>query len=322
MQKYNIEGGIDFFNELYKSLDIDENEYKTEEDNNLCLITNSLLTDKFVEMECGHKFNYIPLYNDIRNHKHKFNNMEGTCSRLNIDEIRCPYCRKKQKGVLPYYEEFGLEKIHGVNIIKLVNTYSTSYNRCEFLTPNLNYDPSGNELIETSESNTGNCKFFKCFHYGYKNNNYTESLSGIFNTILSEKYYCYMHKKQVIRNYKKELTDKAKQEAKLLKIKQKEDIKKVKEEEKQKAKEEKQKAKEELKSLVMNAKLNKKSPIIDVENTVVGIIDISSNVISQYCPVILKSGMNKGNICGCKVIENNVCKRHLKMSLEKNNSEM
>ena len=34
MSKYNIEGGIDFFSELYKSLDIEENEQKTEEDNN------------------------------------------------------------------------------------------------------------------------------------------------------------------------------------------------------------------------------------------------------------------------------------------------
>ena len=40
MKKYKIEGGINFFNELYKSLDIEENEFKTEDDNNLCLITN------------------------------------------------------------------------------------------------------------------------------------------------------------------------------------------------------------------------------------------------------------------------------------------
>jgi hypothetical protein len=41
--------------------------------------------------------------------------MEGINMRLNNVEIRCPYCRKKQTGLLPYYEELGLEKINGVN---------------------------------------------------------------------------------------------------------------------------------------------------------------------------------------------------------------
>ena len=71
--KYNIEGGIDFYEELYKSLDVDEDNNKTEDDKNLCLITNKPLCDKFVKMECEHKFNYIPLYLDIKNHKQKFN---------------------------------------------------------------------------------------------------------------------------------------------------------------------------------------------------------------------------------------------------------
>jgi hypothetical protein len=59
MDKYKLEGGIDFFAELYKSLDIEESD-----ENNMCLITNQPLTDKFVSLNCGHKFNYIPLYND------------------------------------------------------------------------------------------------------------------------------------------------------------------------------------------------------------------------------------------------------------------
>ena len=45
MTKYNIEGGLDFFTELYKSLDIEEDEFKTEEDNKLCLITNQPLKE-------------------------------------------------------------------------------------------------------------------------------------------------------------------------------------------------------------------------------------------------------------------------------------
>jgi hypothetical protein len=142
--KYNIEGGIDFYEELYKSLDIDEDNNKTEDDNNLCLITNKELCDKFVEMECGHKFNYIPLYLDIKNHKEKYNGMEGSTTRLNVNEIRCPYCRKRQQGVLPYYEELGLEKITGVNCSDIKKQYqSYEFKKCEYLTPNPNFDPSG-----------------------------------------------------------------------------------------------------------------------------------------------------------------------------------
>ena len=74
MKKYIIEGGIDFYSELYKSLDIEENINKIEADNNICLISNLPLTDKYIKLNCGHKFNYIPLYHDIYNHKKKFNN--------------------------------------------------------------------------------------------------------------------------------------------------------------------------------------------------------------------------------------------------------
>ena len=44
---YNIEGGINFFDELYKSLDIQENTHKCDDDNNRCLITNEILTDTY-----------------------------------------------------------------------------------------------------------------------------------------------------------------------------------------------------------------------------------------------------------------------------------
>ena len=137
MKKYNIEGGIDFFSELYKSLEDEENKFKTEDDNNLCLITNQTLTDKFVTMECGHKFNYIPLFNDLVNHKKKFNNMEGTATHLKNNEIRCPYCRKKTAEVLPYYEDLGLAKVNGVNYIDVNNVseshYDGIYKLCQFI---------------------------------------------------------------------------------------------------------------------------------------------------------------------------------------------
>ena len=79
MVKYIIEGNIDFYEELYKSIGQEtkkeelkesiEQSNKTGEDDQeepfLCLISNMPLTENFVKMNCGHKFNYIHLYNDI-----------------------------------------------------------------------------------------------------------------------------------------------------------------------------------------------------------------------------------------------------------------
>ena len=313
MQNYNIEGNVDFYNELYKSLDIDENIHKTEEDDNLCLITNSILTTNYVEMFCGHKFNYVPLYHDIKNHKYKFNNMESSNGRLNIDEIRCPYCRKKQKSVLPYYEELGLEKITGVNTLEQIAIKST---KCEYLTPNPKYEPNVSITSETHEYNYGNCKFLKCLKYGNKIGNSDVIFDASVTEQLKGKYYCNKHKKCIIKEANKEFSEKAKNELKLLKIKQKEDLKKAKEDSKKTKEEEKAKAKEELKKIVTNAKSNITPIITDGENAIVGIIETVNN-LDKYCAFILKTGANKGNVCGCKVIENNLCKRHLASSNKK-----
>ena len=70
MNKYNIEGNISFYDELYKSLDDDVGQDAENEE--ICLITNMPLTDTHFKMQCGHKFNYKPLFLDIKNHKQKF----------------------------------------------------------------------------------------------------------------------------------------------------------------------------------------------------------------------------------------------------------
>jgi len=305
MKKYTIEGGIDFFTELYKSLDDEEDEQK---EKNVCLITNQPLVDKFVELKCGHKFNYVPLYLDIKNHKQKFNGMESTSGRLGHDEIRCPYCRTKQKGILPYYDDLVLSKIHGVNFIdvnvKINNnsSYNSNYKTCEFLSPNTNFDPSGNNPSDTSSNNSGNCKYLKCFTLGTQINYYNGITEG--ENYGDEKYYCWNHKKVVIKKYKQEIKDKAK-----------EAVKKAKDEEKQKIKEEKQKVKDEAKKAKEEAKKEKKPKQMS-ENIVLGpaiITDLSGNELIIGCPEILKSGPNKGKHCGCKIVHENMCKRHFLM---------
>ena len=76
---------------------------------------------------------------------------------LSSNEIRCPYCRHKQKGVLPYYEELGLEKVPSVNMFNEIHKTSHYYNTCEFLTENTKFNPD----LPESEINYGNFKFYK-----------------------------------------------------------------------------------------------------------------------------------------------------------------
>jgi hypothetical protein len=298
MTKYIIEGNIDFYSELYKSLDNNDNN----EDTNLCLITDQPLVEYFVQLQCGHKFNYAPLFLDIKNHKQKFNGLEGSSSKLHGDEIRCPYCRNKQKGVLPYYEELGIPKVHGVNYINdhLLNSSSTGkYQYCEFLTENENYDPSGNNPVETGIPNKENCKFIKCLHLGTQINPHN-GISELPN-YGDHKFYCWHHKKVVVRKYKKEILDAAKQEIKKAKMKEKEETLAAKQKEKAEAKINKQKEKNIIKNVLS----------INAENVIIGYSE-------GCCNQILKTGVNKGQPCGVKIFENNMCKRHHTLQSNKN----
>lgn len=310
MDKYDIEGGIDFFSELYKSLD--ETTDEDTPDESVCLITEQPLTEFHVTMKCGHKFNYKPLYLDIKNHKQKFNNLESSSGRLGYNEMRCPYCRNKQIGTLPYHEELGLPKVHGINYIdpnyKPANASSMHkhfLSPCEFLTPNVHFDPSASEIVESSHDINANCKFYKCGHLGSQINSYA-GISPMEN-FGDEKHYCWSHKKQVIKKYKRDLILKAKEEVKAKKMQIKEELKQLKEAAKQKIKEDKQKAKDEKK------KTKAKKPKQEAENVVLGPVVIGgvseSNAVVG-CIEILKAGARKGHACGGKILEDNLCKRH------------
>ena len=308
MKNYHIEGGINFFDELYKSLDIQENNNKCDEDNNKCLITNQVLIDKSFEMSCGHKFNYIALYNDLLNHKKKFNSMESSAGHLKINEIRCPYCRQKHVGLLPYYEDLNLKKEHGVNYIDLNKNnplayLGTSYKPCESLVMNLNYDPSGN----------GSDELIQCMSYG------TQLPPHYGDT----KHYCPLHKRLIVNKHKRDEHKKLKAEKQKAKDILNAEVKKAKEEAKQKEKEEKQKLKDELTKLVKDTKTNKKTKkitglvaandnvVIDLSNTAL----LTETTNNTGCIQILKTGINKGTKCGCKVYNGEYCKRHHKISI-------
>ena len=115
----------DFFNQL--ELESSDNE----DEDNVCLISGAKLKDNYVEMNCGHKYNYFELYNEVYNQKKKKASAHGMY-RLRPYQIMCPYCRYIQNSLLPlpYRLPPGVEKIHGVNF-PLKNTQVR--NECKFI---------------------------------------------------------------------------------------------------------------------------------------------------------------------------------------------
>jgi hypothetical protein len=281
MPKYVVEGNISFYEELYKSLDEPESQ---EESADLCLITNSPLTENFVTLNCNHKFNYDAIYNDIHCHKKKYNSMER-CS-VKQKEIRCPYCRTIHPSLLPHIE--GYQKVHGVNYYDEKFEITSTYNNC------------------ISDYTKGVCCYVsapvdnitpKC------NIHYVKVLT------LDGKTYCGMHynirTREIYRANKIKEQMEKKKAAMLAKQKIKDEKTKAKIEEKMKKQEEKLKQKAEK----MNAKVNK----MKNENVIISSSQQQPVEIDETkCIQILKSGPNKGKQCGCKIVSQGVCGKHNK----------
>lgn len=275
MPKYVVEGNISFYEELYKSLDEPESQ---EESADLCLITNSPLTENFVTLNCNHKFNYDAIYNDIHCHKKKYNSMERCAVKQK--EIRCPYCRTIHPSLLPHIE--GYQKVHGVNYYDEKLEITSTYNNC------------------ISDYTKGVCCYVsapvdnitpKC------NTHYVKVLT------LDGKTYCGMH----YRSRTKEIYN-------ANKLKEKMEKKHVVMLERQKIKDEKNKTKldEKLKKQAekMNAKVNK----MKNENVIISSSQQPPVLGPDQtkCVQILKSGQNKGKQCGCKIISHGLCGKHNK----------
>jgi hypothetical protein len=181
---------------------------------------------------------------------------------LKVNEISCPYCRNKESKLLPYYENMGVEKVHGVNYIdesKIIINHACVLlyfnGTCSFKTT----IPDNTEL---------------CCHNTYV------------CTFEDGKDYCYIHIKNKLLAKKAE-EKKLKMEAKL------------------KEKEEKIKAKQKSKEEKESKKSNKKTNLNEISG--------DQNVIiysENGCKQILKTGLRKGEICGCKITNEIFCKRH------------
>ena len=110
---YVAENNIDF----YKLLSETENDY--ENDDNLCMITKHKLTNTHVILNCGHKFNYLPLLKDMYTRVYLSHDVK--CLRgfpLNVNKIECPYCRNVTNHILPFIKEEYDIKIYGINSLR------------------------------------------------------------------------------------------------------------------------------------------------------------------------------------------------------------
>ena len=302
---YKLAENINFYDELYKSLDDDESDI---DETNLCQITGLELKDRFVTLNCKHVFNYDAIYTEIC--KQKFEFKTYTSESLSSAElkvwrqrgydyfIRCPYCRSIQYDLLPYYDDMPHIQKYGVN------TNDVEYRVI---------DKSSH--ITNNVYNSGNYTY-KVYGYTFKKgicqkitvNSAGKNLpcynSFVSEVIGSDKTYCPCHIRQVAKDYKF-----------ALKLKVLED--------KQKAKEEKQKAKEDKINALIESKIESKSkskskskPKSKITNTVISqtteISEFIPTETDQLCVAILKTGLRSGQECGLKVYSGNMCKRHCK----------
>jgi hypothetical protein len=297
MPNYKIEGNIDFYDTLYKSLDYDSSE-ETDINNKkkICEITGNVLCDRYVTMECGHTFNYDALYTEIYKQKCEFKSYTtDVLSKSNLQKIRdnrkdyyikCPYCRNVQFELLPYYADLQFTKIYGINTndpaFRPTNTFNSGahfFNDHDKLFTSYGYKFTSNKGKYCCDYNaiTG-ISLPVCTSL------YTTDVTAPDDSI---KKICPQHIRPIVKNYKVEIKKKEIQEKLLAKA----EAKQKKLEAKQKASEEKQKAKEEMKK--------KKEDNVEATNV-------------YFCTAILKTGSRKGETCGIKAGETNLCKRHSK----------
>jgi hypothetical protein len=308
--KYNIEGGFNFYDELFNTLDKDD-----DDDNAICLITSLPLENEHITLECNHKFNYLPLIREMYKQKFEYRTYDKVHLKgamldkfLNSGKdyyIRCPYCRNIQFEILPYREDKEKRKFYGIN------TLDTLFRQNMDLINGNKYYTGANSFyhkgIHYKYTNPSNCEFTGCkTHYCALNQEFNVN-------------YCYSH-------MGKEIRKKISEKKKIQKLEAKEKAKQEKLEAKEKAKQEKLEAKEKVKQEKLEAKEKVKQEKLELKkgkslNSVISI----SNDISEYtppvdeqifyCEEILKTGVNKGKVCGVKSLNpsiSNLCKRHSK----------
>jgi hypothetical protein len=114
---------LDLFNKLLNN----DSENEVLNENEICMISNLPLEDNNIQLNCGHKFNYLSLYEEIVYQKTK---KLADNIRLRLNEIKCPYCRNVSNKLLPFYKYYGVSQIKGVNY---PSNLCMKINECEYV---------------------------------------------------------------------------------------------------------------------------------------------------------------------------------------------
>jgi hypothetical protein len=286
MKKYNIESNINFYEELFKSLDDDDTVVQSK----LCQITSMPLTDNHVTLECNHQFNYLPLYKEICNQKLKFKTYELTklCKKdqekvkaSGLDYyIKCPYCRNIQFTILPYYEELGLHKVYGINSTNAeANLKTNDYS--------IIYDQS--YMLYGREFKYGKC----CSQFHNPNIGFLgEYVATIPNT---DKAYCRYHYRDAEKQHK------SSEKQQLLDTMNATRVANG------------------LKPLKHLKQTQNQNLIVQATQTI-GTYIPEEGITNNTCKAVLKTGANKGSPCGSKIHSNGLCKRHCKKEIHTENT--
>ena len=86
-----------------------EAESNNKYDGPMCFISKEPLDKSHIQLQCGHTFNYIPLYNEVKMQK------KNNYLRLKKHQMQCPYCRVIINNILPYINNPKVQRIIGVN---------------------------------------------------------------------------------------------------------------------------------------------------------------------------------------------------------------
>lgn len=150
-----MNSNIDFYKEI-NDLKYNYNE------NESCLLTGEKLKENYITLNCNHKFNYLPLYYELCKQKSKNNILETT--RLNINQMKCPYCREITNKILPYIICENVELKNGVNY---PSKYCLEINHCDW-------------IFKGGKNKNNKCN---CSSFFYNNKNYCLKHHKIINKI-------------------------------------------------------------------------------------------------------------------------------------------
>ncbi len=207
---YEIESDIDFFKELKQisssAMTSSSSSVTAIEETNetlKCLITDEKLRKDHITLQCGHKFNYLPLFKEVlfqkcsllpknlssklittytkTNMNHMGNSMTTASTthsqtplppvlsvtynssynlettKLQYNQIKCPYCRSITSSILPYYPYPDVCKVKYVNTPTNLSLPSLSCEYEKFISGS--HTSSGSSTIDESNICRSQCMY-------------------------------------------------------------------------------------------------------------------------------------------------------------------